>query len=81
MKISIYSLKNTLFQNEAKSLNCNTGSGEITVLDHHEPLITNIKEGLIKIVDKNQKLKYIQVKNGFIEIRSTNEIKCIIEEP
>ncbi len=80
MKVSVYSLKNILFQEEAQSLNCNTDSGELTILDHHEPLITNIKEGLIKIVDKEGKLRYIQVKEGFIEMRSNNELRCIIEE-
>jgi len=80
MKVSIYSLKNTLFQGEAASLNCKTSSGEITVLDHHEPLITNLEEGLIKIIDKSQKPSYIQVSSGFIEIRSNNEVRCIVEE-
>ncbi|MDO8639386.1 MAG: hypothetical protein Q7R53_00535 [bacterium] len=80
MQISVYSLKNTLFKDQAKSLSCNTGSGEITVLNNHEPLISDIKEGIIKIVDKNEQLKYIQVKEGFIEINSNNEIRCIVEE-
>ena len=80
MKVSIFSLKNILFQDEAQSLNCNTDTGELTILNHHEPLITNIKEGLIKIVDKNNKTRYIQVKEGFLEMRSNNELKCIIEE-
>ena len=80
MKISIYSLKNILFQDEAQSLNCNTDSGELTILDHHEPLITDIKDGLIKILDKDNKTRYIQVKEGFLEMRSNNELRCIIEE-
>ncbi|MFA5878258.1 MAG: hypothetical protein WC845_02740 [Candidatus Staskawiczbacteria bacterium] len=80
MKVLIYSLKNTLFQDEAISLSCKTSSGEITVLDHHEPLITNIEMGLIKIIDKNQKSSYIQVSRGFLEIRASNEVRCIIEE-
>lgn len=80
MKVSIYSLKNILFQDEAQSLNCDTSSGELTILDHHEPLITNIEEGLIKIVDKNQKEKFVQVKSGFLEARSSNEVRCIISQ-
>ena len=80
MQISIYSLKNTLFKDQAKSLTCNTSLGEITVLNNHEPLISDIKEGTIKIIEKNDKLKYMQVKEGFIEINSSNEIRCIVEE-
>lgn len=78
MKLYIYSLKNTLFQGEAESLTCDTTCGQITVLDNHEPLITVLKEGLIKIIDENQKLNYIQVKSGFVEIRNGNEVRCII---
>lgn len=80
MKVSIFSLKNIIFQDEAQSLNCDTDSGELTILNHHEPLITNIKKGLIKILDKNSKTKYIQVEEGFLEMRSNNELRCIIEE-
>jgi len=78
MKVSIYSLKETLFQGEAESLTCETGAGEITILNHHVPLITDIKEGVIKIIDREQKTKYIQVESGFLEIRSNNEVRCII---
>ncbi|MDO8436109.1 MAG: hypothetical protein Q7S82_01820 [bacterium] len=80
MQISVYSLKNTLFKDQAKSLTCNTSLGEITVLNNHEPLISDIKEGVIKIIDKDEKLKYIPVKEGFIEINSNNEIRCMVEE-
>lgn len=80
MKLFVYSLKNILFQGEAESLTCETTDGQITVLDNHEPLITVLKEGLIKIIDKNKKLSYIQTLNGFLEIRTGNEIRCIIEE-
>lgn len=80
MQISVYSLKNILFKDQAKSLTCNTSLGEITVLNNHEPLISDIKEGTIKIVDKDEQLKYIQVKEGFIEINSNNEIRCMVEE-
>ena len=80
MKLFIYSLKNTLFQGEAESLTCETANGQITVLDNHEPLITILKEGLIKIIDKNKKLSYIQTLNGFIEIRTGNEVRCIVDQ-
>lgn len=78
MKIFIYSLKETLFQGEAISLNCTTLDGEITILDNHEPLITVLKNGVMKIVDKENNLKRIQIENGFLETRSNNEVRCIV---
>ena len=80
MKLSIYSLKKILFQGEAESLNCNTAMGEITVLDNHVPLIAIIKKGLIKIIDRKKEQKYLQVKEGFLEVRSNSEVRCIVEE-
>jgi hypothetical protein len=50
MKLSVYSLKKILFQGDAQLLNCKTVMGEITVLDNHEPLITVLSKGPVKIV-------------------------------
>lgn len=80
MKVSIFSLKKILYQGEAESLNCNTQAGEITVLDNHIPLISMLKTGLIKVVEKNRGLKYVQVESGFLEVRSNSEVRCIVEE-
>ena len=79
MKLSIYSLKNVLFQGEAKLLNCKTVMGEITVLDNHETFIGVITAGIIKVVD-NKKEHFFPVKSGFLEVKPGNEVRCIIEE-
>lgn len=80
MKVSVYSLKNILFDAEAESLTCETTEGQITVLDNHEPLITTLKQGLIKIIDKNKKESYIGVRDGFLEVRGQGNVRAIIEE-
>jgi len=80
MRSFIYSIKNTLFEGEAESLTCETANGQITILNNHEPLITLLKEGAIKIIDKNQKVNYIQTTGGFLEIRGSNEVRCIIDQ-
>jgi len=79
MKISVYSLKNILFQGEASSLNCKTVSGEITVLDNHETLITVLSFGVIKIIDDKKKEHFFPVKSGFLEVKPDNEVRCIVE--
>jgi len=80
MKLSIYSLKRTIFDGEAASLNCQTEVGEITVLDDHRPLITILRAGTMKIVDRNGKEHYAPVSNGFIEVKTGNQVRCIVEE-
>ena len=80
MKLSVYSLKNILFQGEALSLNCKTTEGEITVLDHHEPLITVLSGGPVKIIDADEKEHFFEIKSGFLEVRPGNEARCIVEQ-
>ena len=80
MELSIYSLKNILFQGQASLLNCKTVMGEITVLDNHESLITVLSEGVIKVIDKNKKEFFFQIKSGFLEVRPGNEMRCIVNE-
>lgn len=79
MEVSIYSLKKILFDGDAKSVNCKTESGEITILDHHRPLISALKEGTVKILDAAGKEHYIPVSSGFLEIGSGNRAKLIVE--
>lgn len=69
-----------MFDAEAESATFDTTTGQITVLDNHEPLITTLKEGLIKIIDKNKKENYIEVKDGFLEVRGHGNVRAIIEE-
>ena len=80
MKLSIYSLKNILFQGEASSLNCKTVTGEITVLDNHETLITVLSAGLVKILDENKKEQFFEINSGFLEVKPDSEVRCIVEQ-
>ena len=80
MRTSVYSLKKVLFEGEAKEINCKTAQGEITVLDHHRPLITMLVKGSIKIIDTGEKEHYLNVNSGFLEVNSKNESKLIVEE-
>ncbi len=79
MKLSVYSLKKILFQGNARLLNCKTVTGEITVLDNHETLITVLSAGTIKIVDSQNKEHFFPIKSGFLEVKENNEARCIVE--
>jgi F-type H+-transporting ATPase subunit epsilon len=80
MKLGIYSLQKVLFQGDAKAVNCNTTSGEITILDHHEPLISVLKKGIITIENPDQADQYIQVASGFLEVDADGQVKMMVEE-
>ncbi len=80
MKLSVYSLKNIIFQGDAVSLNCKTLQGEITVLNNHETLITVLSEGIIKIIDSNKKEHFFPIKSGFLEVKTGGDVRCIVEQ-
>ena len=79
MKLNIYSLKNVLYHGEASAVNCKTTSGEITVLDHHRPLISVLPKGVVKVTDAEQKDRYFEVASGFLEVKDTNEARLLVE--
>jgi F-type H+-transporting ATPase subunit epsilon len=80
MKLGVYSLQKVLFQGDAKSVNCPTTSGEITILDDHEPLISILQKGIVKIIDATAKEHYIPIDSGFVEVRSGEEARFLVEE-
>ena len=80
MTLGVYSLQKVLYKGDAVSVNCRTKNGEITILDHHRPLISVLTPGTMKIIDKEQKEHYIPISSGFLEVRSGNEARFLVEE-
>lgn len=80
MKLFVYSLKRVLFEGEVSSVNCKTIDGEITVLDHHRPLITVLGKGTVRVTDAADKEHYIPVTSGFLEIAPDNRGKLLVDE-
>ncbi|MCR4328701.1 MAG: F0F1 ATP synthase subunit epsilon [Patescibacteria group bacterium] len=80
MKLSVYSLKEILFEGDALSVTCATDGGEITVLDQHEPLIATFKPGILKIIDTEHNDHYIPTGKGFIEVTAENTTRILADE-
>jgi ATP synthase F1 epsilon subunit len=80
MQLGIYSLEKVIYHGEAVSVNCQTATGEITILDHHRPLISVLKKGVMKIVDKDAKEHYIPVSSGFLHVAEGSQVKFLVEE-
>jgi F-type H+-transporting ATPase subunit epsilon len=80
MQLGVYSLEKVLFQGAAREVNCRTRSGEITILDHHEPLISLLDEGTMKVIDESGNELFFPVASGFLEINARDEVKILVEE-
>ncbi len=80
MNIGVYSLQGVLFEGEVREVTCATQAGTITFLDHHEPLVSVLTEGIMKIVDRDRAAHYIPVRSGFLEIDADNTARLLVEE-
>jgi F-type H+-transporting ATPase subunit epsilon len=69
MLLNIYSLQKSVVQKNAKSVSVQTPNGEITVLENHEPLITPLVKGNIRILETSGVEETIAGNGGFIEVR------------
>ncbi|OGZ35055.1 MAG: hypothetical protein A2174_00500, partial [Candidatus Portnoybacteria bacterium RBG_13_41_18] len=66
MKLSIFTLKDTLFEGEVEKVITRTPLGEITVLKDHLPLISTLTGPNVRIVNGNGKEENIKINSGFI---------------
>jgi F-type H+-transporting ATPase subunit epsilon len=81
MRVEIYSLKRILFEGDAESVNCKTAIGEITVLEKHEPLISMLEDGPVKIVPAGGgQEQAFAVKGGFIQVNPEHAVRLLVEE-
>ena len=70
MHIVIAKVDEVLFEGEAESLTVPGAAGEMTVLGHHEPLVTTLKPG-IATIRANGTEKEFRIESGILEINPT----------
>ena len=78
MMLQVISLKGVKYEGDIKSVNVKTTSGEITVLDHHLPLITVLTKGQLVVEDTNGKETVIHTESGFLEVKEGNQAVALI---
>jgi F-type H+-transporting ATPase subunit epsilon len=71
MHVVIAKVDEVLYDGEAEALTVPGTAGEMTVLSHHEPLITTLKPGDIRVKEtKNSDPQIFPVQGGVLEVRS-----------
>lgn len=79
MLLKIYNLEGEIFSGQVTSVSSQTLTGEITILDHHRPLVTVLKAGQIKIIKPDEEKVEITVSGGFLEVRPGNQVSIIVK--
>jgi F-type H+-transporting ATPase subunit epsilon len=80
MRVEIYSLQRILFEGEARSVNCKTALGEVTVLEKHKPLISMLEEGPVKVIPVEGGEHVFAVKGGFMQVNPEHAVRMLVEE-
>ena len=68
MTIEIINPDETIFSGEADIVQLPGKDGSFEILNNHAPLISVLKEGKIKVVDKNKNTQLFEIQGGVIEV-------------
>lgn len=86
MKLSVYTMRRTVYSGETSRVTVPTITGEVTILDHHIPYVTVLEPGLLRyatIVPHGagtiEKEESLQVTGGFLEVRENNEVRILAD--
>lgn len=79
MKLSIYSLNQTLFDGDIRQLIAKTAVGELTILDNHIPLLVPLVLGIlqIKTIDQggvHEETIRFRIGGGFLEVKPRGRV-------
>ena len=72
MRLNIITLKGMEFDGEVTSVNLKTAAGEITVLDNHRPLITQLTKGQAIVKKEDGGQLNFDINSGFLEVGEDN---------
>ena len=86
MKLSVYTMKRTVYSGETPRITAPTITGEVTILEHHIPYVTVLKPGMLRYVaivphgaSTIEKEEVLQISGGFLEVRENNEIRILAD--
>lgn len=74
MKLTISKIDKVLFSGDAESVSVPGSDGMMTILGHHMPIITTLKQGNIVIKTKDEKPTIISIEKGFLEVGKTETV-------
>jgi F-type H+-transporting ATPase subunit epsilon len=68
MKVEILTPEKDLYNGEAKFVSLPGSDGSLGILDHHAPLITTLRAGIVKLEEEKGQIHEFQVKGGTVEV-------------
>jgi F-type H+-transporting ATPase subunit epsilon len=78
VKIEIVTPDTTIFEGEISLVQLPGLDGSFEIMNNHAPLISVLKKGRIKLIDKQQLAQYFDVNGGVVEVLE-NKILILAE--
>lgn len=86
MKLSVHTMKRTVYSGDTPRVTAPTVTGEVTILEHHEPYVTILEPGLLRYVaivphgaGTTEKEEVLTITGGFLEVRDNNEVRILAD--
>jgi F0F1-type ATP synthase epsilon subunit len=80
MRTQILNLKGSLYDAEARLVNVQTVSGEITILPHHRPLMSVLKKNAgIYLDDTLGKRHEFKTHGGFLHLDTNGHLTLLVD--
>ena len=68
MNIEIVNPDKTIFSGEADVVQLPGKDGSFEILNNHAPLISVLRKGKVKVVDRDKKEQFFEINGGVIEV-------------
>ncbi len=72
--LTIASVGETRFDGAAVSVTLPGTAGELTILAHHEPIVTTLKPGTITVREADAEPKHFKIESGILECSESRAI-------
>jgi F-type H+-transporting ATPase subunit epsilon len=73
----IASVGETLFDSRAQSVVVPGSAGEMTILPHHEPIVTTLNKGSIEVKNQEGTVERFDIESGVLEC-ATNRVVVLL---
>src|SRR3989339_1373623 len=79
LTLDIVTQENRLLTVETRRVTVETETGEITILPGHIPLLSRLREGLLRYTDDQGKEEVVAIFGGFLEVDVEGKVSVLVD--
>ena len=79
LQVAVVSVGQNIWSGEAKSLIAKTTEGEIGILAGHEPVLSLLVDGVVRVEGTNGDKAQVSISGGFLAV-DNNSVRVLAEE-